>query len=64
MEKAAFDQLHEQAMQQEKIHKKMKDDMTSINGKTQEYQWIIKVISFINYQHFVPFSLDTNMKIL
>ena len=47
MEKAAFDQLQEQALQQEKTHKKMKTDMSNINKKTQEYQWIIKVPPFL-----------------
>ena len=44
MEKAAFDQLHEQALQQEKVQKKLKTDMGNISKRTQEYQWIIKVI--------------------
>jgi len=42
MERAAFDQLHEQALQQDKIQRKMKADMSNINKRTQEYQLIIK----------------------
>lgn len=48
MEKAAFDQLQEQAIQHEKAQKKIKIDVNNINKQTQEYQWLIKVI-LINY---------------
>eukprot|EP00795_Rhopilema_esculentum_P006036 gene6036-11411_t len=42
MEKAAFDQLHEQATEQEKLYANLKQDLSTERGKVVEYQWVIK----------------------
>ena len=45
MEKAAFDQLHEQATEQKKLYANLKQDLSTERRKVVEYQWVIKVLS-------------------